>query len=139
MKNDSDLQVDSGPTSTGFVWLPAAAGDVPDSSDGLSELSRWLLHDDGTINIVLNISKPSINLLTIRSLLPFRLRLPRRRQTFTRVLFSGRPFTVYNNDGCGRQHALYSFMRIGLSTDFWTTWRKIYRLAWRKWSLSATT
>jgi len=74
-----------------------------------------------TINIVLNTSKPSISLLRIRSPCPFRLRLPRRRQTFTQVLFSGPPFIVYNNEGCGRRHALYVFMHIGLSTDVWPT------------------
>jgi len=52
--NDS-LQADSRPKSTGLVWVSAANWRLLHSSVEPSELSKWLSHDDSTINIVLSI------------------------------------------------------------------------------------
>jgi len=49
---NGSLQVDSRPVSTGFVWQLAANWRLLHSSDESSELSKWLSHDDSTINIV---------------------------------------------------------------------------------------
>jgi len=52
---NGSLQADSRPKSTGLVWELAANWRLLHSSDVPSELSKWLSHDDSTINIVLSI------------------------------------------------------------------------------------
>jgi len=51
--DSGSLQVDSQPNSSGLVLGRWKLGTVLHSSDEPGELSRWLCHDDSTINIVL--------------------------------------------------------------------------------------
>jgi len=52
---NGSLQADSQPKSTCLVWELAANWRLLHLSDEPSKLSKWLSHDDSTINIVLSI------------------------------------------------------------------------------------